>query len=122
MVCVYLADANAIERSALRLMINDLNMDVVGEASDWPTVLVQVSLSHPHMLVVDWDLLPGLPGVALEELRKLCPASMVIVLISHLDARQQAALSAGADVFISRGDAIERVVDRLQTVARRFHA
>jgi DNA-binding NarL/FixJ family response regulator len=67
--------------------------------------------------LVDWDLLPDAPTVALEELRKACPAALVIVLISHLDARHQAALSAGADAFISKGETPERVVERLRSAA-----
>ena len=69
------------------------------------------------MLLVDRDLLPQSPNAAVEELRKACPAALVIVLISHLDARQQAALSAGADAFISKGEMPERVVERLRAVA-----
>jgi hypothetical protein len=73
------------------------------------------------MLVVDWDLLPISPGAAVEGLRKLCPASIAIVLVSHLDPHQQSALSAGADVFISRGEMTERVVDRFRAIAKRFN-
>jgi DNA-binding NarL/FixJ family response regulator len=62
-------------------------------------------------------LLPSAPTAALEELRKACPAALVIILISHLDARQQAALSAGADAFISKGETPERVSERLRMVA-----
>ena len=70
------------------------------------------------MLLVDWDLLPIDLGVqALAELRVACPAALVIVLISHLDARQQAALSAGADAFISKGETPERVAERLRLAA-----
>jgi len=36
---VYLADAQTEERSALRLMLLELNLQVVGEAADWPTAL-----------------------------------------------------------------------------------
>jgi DNA-binding NarL/FixJ family response regulator len=67
---------------------------------------------------VDWDLLPIDRGVqALVELRLACTEAIVVVLISHLDARQQAALSAGADAFISKGETPERVVERLQLAA-----
>ena len=70
------------------------------------------------MLLVDWDLLPMDLGVqALAELRMACPAAIVVVLISHLDARQQAALSAGADAFISKGETPARVAERLRAVA-----
>lgn len=117
MTRVYLADAQREERSALRLLLSDLKMDVVGEAADWPTALAQAPSSRTDMMLVDWDLLPSAPRAALGDLRKACPAALVIVLISHLDARQQAALSAGADAFISKDETPERVAERLRTVA-----
>jgi DNA-binding NarL/FixJ family response regulator len=114
MTRVYLSDANHEERSALRLMLQDLKMEVIGEAADWPTTIVQAPGRRADMLLVDWDLLPRSQNAALEELRKACPAALVIVLISHLDARHQAALSAGADAFISKGETPERVAERLK--------
>ena len=117
MTRVYLADPLTDERSALRLILLDLNMEIAGEAADWPTTLAQAPISRTDILLVDWSLLPNEPGTALEELRGACPAALVIVLISHLDARQQAALSAGADAFISKGETPERVAEHLRTLA-----
>jgi len=118
MTRVYLADAQNQERFALRLLLNDLNMVVVGEASDWPTTLTKAPTSSLDMLLVDWDLLPDDLGVqSLAELRLACPNAIVVVLISHLDARHQAALSAGADAFISKGETPERVAERLRLAA-----
>jgi len=117
MTRVYLADAQPAERSALRLLLLDLNMQIVGEAADWPTTLAQAPATHPDMLLVDWNLLPNGSGVALAELRMACQAAIVVVLISHLDARQQAALSAGADAFISKGETPDRVAERLLSAA-----
>lgn len=114
---VYLADARREERSALRHLLLDLHMEVVGEAADWPTALAQAPTSRTDMLLVDWDLLPSAPTAALGELRKACPAALVIVLISHLDARHQAALSAGADAFISKSETPEGVAERLRSAA-----
>ncbi len=117
MARVYLADVRPEERSALRRLLIDLKMEVVGEAGDWSTTLAQAPDRQTEMLVVDWEILPDSPNAALEELRKACPAALVIVLISHLDARQQAALSAGADAFISKNEMPERVAERLRIVA-----
>ena len=123
MTRVYLADALTEERSALRLMLLDLNMEVVGEAADWATALAQAPLSFTDILLIDWDLLPlTSPTAALQELRKACPAALVIILISHLDARQQAALSSGADTFISKGETPERVAERLRVAAAGIRA
>lgn len=117
MTRVYVANARTEERSALRLVFLDLKMDVVGEAADWATTLVQAPANRIDMLLIDWDLLPNSPAAALDDLRRACPAALVIVLISHLDARQQAALSSGADAFISKGETPERVAENLRSVA-----
>ncbi|MBI5950421.1 MAG: response regulator [Chloroflexi bacterium] len=117
MTRVYVADAKPEERSALRLVLLDLKMEVVGEAADWFTTLAQAPTRRTDMLLVEWDLLPTSPTAALDELRKACPAALVIILISHLDARQQAALSAGADAFISKGETPDRVAERLRLAA-----
>jgi len=117
MTRVYLADAKPEERAALRLLLLDLKMEVAGEAADWFTTLVKVPISRTDILLVDWDLLPSAPSAAFDELRKACPTALVVVLISHMDARTQAAFSAGADAFISKDEAPERVAERLRAVA-----
>jgi DNA-binding NarL/FixJ family response regulator len=80
--------------------------------------LSEASGTQPDMLVVDWEMIPA--DSSIMALRATCPAAVIIVLISHLDARQQAALSAGADSFISKGEAPERVAERLRLAATRI--
>jgi DNA-binding NarL/FixJ family response regulator len=118
MTRVYVADAMLEERSALRLLLIDLDMEVVGEAADWMTALAQAPSLRMDILLVDWSMLPRtMQNTALEGLRRACPAALVIVLTSHLDARQQAAISSGADTFISKSETPERVAERLRSVA-----
>jgi DNA-binding NarL/FixJ family response regulator len=118
MTRVYLADAKPEERSALRMLLLDMKMEVAGEAEDWATTLSQAPATHLDMLLVDWNLLPINLGIeALAELRLACPTAIVVVLISHMDARQQAAISAGADAFISKSETPSRVAERLRLVA-----
>ncbi len=118
MTRVFLADAQIDERNALRLLLQDLKMEIVGEAADWPTTLTRAPATHLEMLVVDWNLLPidlGMQSLAF--LRQACPNAIVVVLISHLNSWQQAALSAGADAFISKNETPERVAERMQAAA-----
>jgi len=112
---VFLADSQSEVRSALRLLLLDMNMQVVGDAADWPTALAGAAATKPDMLVIDWELIPT--EASLLELRATCTAAVVIVLISPLDARQQAAQSAGADSFISKSEMPDRVAERLQAAA-----
>ena len=117
MIRVYLADPMLVERSALRLILLDLNMEIAGESGDWSTLLAEMPTHHTDMLIVAWELLPGVSSEALAELRRACPKALVITLISHLGARQQAALSVGADAFISKSDMPERVAELLRVAA-----
>ena len=103
--------------AALRLMLLDLSMEVVGEAPDWPSILALAPEAQPDMVLVDWELIHLKSGNTLTQLRAVCPSAVVIVLISQLDARQQAALSAGADAFISKSEMPDRVGDRLRAAA-----
>jgi PleD family two-component response regulator len=48
---VYLADSQSDERKAFRLILQDLKMQVVGEASDWPTALAKAPATRPDMLM-----------------------------------------------------------------------
>lgn len=118
MVRVYIANARAEERSALRLMVHNLHMEVVGNASDWLTTLAQAPTTNLNMLIVDWDLLPANAATSLAALRQVCSDAIVIILTSHLDARQQAAQSTGADAFISKGEIPNRLADRLRAAAK----
>lgn len=117
MTRVYIADAKNEERSALRLILLDLKMTIAGESANWASTLNEAPISRMDMMLIDWDLLPNPPTSALDTLRKACPTAIVIILISHMDARQQAALSAGADAFISKSESPERVAERLRSVA-----
>lgn len=118
MTRVFVADGNREERLAFRLLLLDLRMEVVGEAADWAVTLNNAPASGLDLLLIDWNLLPRtIPNTALDALRKVCPSAIVIVLISQLGARQQAAILSGADVFISKSESPERVSERLQSVA-----
>ena len=118
MTRVFLADAQVDERAALRLLLLDLKMEVVGESAVWGNTLTQAPGTPMDMLLVDWDLLPANLAVqSLAELRLACQNAIMVVLISPLDARQQVAISAGADAFISKGDPPGQVVERLRTAA-----
>lgn len=115
---IYLANDRLGERSALRLLLQSLNMQVVGEAADWITTLAQVPTLELDILLLDWGVLPAEPRTALRQLRAACLVTIVIVLISSLEARQQAALSIGADVFISKNEPPDQIAERLRAAVK----
>ena len=122
MVRAYIANAREEERSALRLMLLKLHMEVVGGAPDWLTTLSHAPTTNFNMLIVDWELLPENATTSLSALRRVCSDEIVIILTSQLDARQQAAESTGADAFISKGEIPNRIADRLRAAGRTLGA
>lgn len=115
---VFIANAKAEERSALRFMMSSLKLEVVGDASDWQTTLVKAPATNFNLLLVDWDLLPADPAASLSAMRRACSNAIIVVLTSYLDAHQQAARSTGADAFISKGEIPNRLADHLLAISR----
>jgi hypothetical protein len=92
MISAYIADALSEERSALRLVLMDRNIEVVGEAAGWTTASAHAPMSCTDMLLVEGIYSPTRLMQLQQKSEMFCPAALVITLISHLDARQQAAL------------------------------
>ena len=121
MVNVYIADASTEERAALRWMLKDLKMQIVGEAADWPAVLSEVPKANPDLLLIADGLVNTNSGFPLSKLRAACSPTVAIILISNLAVREQATLSTGADVFISKYDLPEDIAKQIQDAAENIH-
>jgi DNA-binding NarL/FixJ family response regulator len=116
---VYLVDSQSEERSALRLLLLDLKMEVVGEATDWATILIHAPLTCLDMLLVDWELMPKDINNAITELREVCPKVVIIALISHFTPNPLHSLPVGADAFISKDESPRRAAERLLAAAKK---
>lgn len=105
-----LADGQSKVRFALRVLLErQPGVSVVGEAATAKTLLLQVKNTCPDLLLLGWEL-PGLSATdLLSNLRAICPNLVVIALSGRPEARR-AALAAGADAFVSKGDPPERLL------------
>jgi len=101
---ILVADSRPDVRSALKLLVEqDAGMVVSSEARRGGDVLEQVKATCPDVIILDCDL-PGLQaGDLLRAVRTVCPCVWVVALCSRSEARR-AALSAGADAFVSKAD------------------
>lgn len=109
-----LADREPAVRRALRVVLSqDADLDVVAEVDSLASLQHAVETSRPGLLVVDWDLLVATAADALAALRRVCPGLSVVVLGLRPESRE-AALAAGADVFVSKVDAPDVVRRTLQ--------
>ncbi|NJP04777.1 MAG: response regulator transcription factor [Chloroflexaceae bacterium] len=101
---ILLADDEPALCSALRLLLEqEPGLTVVGEATGASSAQQQAATVHPDLMLLDWEL-PGSIGVSLlHSLRGIASEMQIIVLSSRPEARR-AALVAGADAFVSKGD------------------
>ena len=118
---VLLADDQSKVRSALRLLLDqEPELSVVGEATEADELLAQVGTACPDIVLLDWEL-PGLSRHdLLSTLRARCPHLKVIALSGRPEARQ-AALAAGADAFVSKGDPPEQLLAAVNDCCHRQH-
>ncbi len=110
---VLLADDQAKVRSALRLLLeHQPDVNVLGEAVDATGMVDWVRAASPDLVLLDWEL-PGFSPEALKILQELCPSLAVIALSGQPEARR-AALNAGADGFVSKGEPPEQLLAALE--------
>ncbi len=107
---VLLADSQPQVRFALRLLLErQLGLTVVGEATDTGDLLSQTETAHPDLVLLGWEMPDTAAGGLLPALRAIRPGLLVIALSGWPEARR-AALSAGADAFVSKSDPPERLL------------
>lgn len=116
---VLIADEQLKVRFALRLLLErEPELSVVGEAEDIEGLMTQIGACHPDMILIDWELSNKNGKNALCSIRKVYPNVAVIVLSGRPEAKK-AALSDGANAFISKGDPPEWLLTELAKFGRR---
>lgn len=107
-VRILLADDTEDIRTLLRILLEaDARFRVVAEAADGSEAVLLAAQQKPDVIVLDLAM-PVLDGLeALPEIRRVSPASAIIVL-SGFETKRMAdrALAAGADRYIEKGTAI----------------
>jgi len=121
---VLLADDQVEIRSALRLLLDQRpGLTVTGEAVDEEDLIDKARETRPDLVLLDWELpahgrFHGRCGSAIKlmsSLRAVCPGVKVIALSGRPEAQAEA-LSAGAEMFVSKGEPPERLLEALRAV------
>jgi DNA-binding NarL/FixJ family response regulator len=107
---ILLADAQPKVRFALRVLLErQPGVTITDEAADAVQLLVQAMNTCPNVVLLAWDL-PGLSELdSVSALRRVCPDVVIIALSVRSEARR-AALDAGVDAFVSKGEPPERLL------------
>lgn len=117
-VRVLVADDHPVFRSGLRTLLEDLGVEVVGEAPDGGAA-VQLALEHrPDVVLMDLQM-PGVNGLqATRRLADAAPDVRVLVLtMVEDDAMLFAALRAGAAGYLLKGAGPEEIDRAVRGVA-----
>jgi DNA-binding NarL/FixJ family response regulator len=113
---VLIADRHAATRSALRILLKEEpGLNVVGEAADGQELLAQLDATRPDIVVLDWEL-PGKPAAILVPALHITDGRPSVVILGGRPELAQAALAAGADAFVSKGDPPQRLLETIHAI------
>ncbi len=118
MPSVFIADPLLAERSALKLVVRDLNMQIAGEASDWSALLSQKDSAFLDMILLSWDILPKNYNRSIKLLRKKFPQARIVAIIDQTKKLQHFLNSTKVDSFISKEEYPLSVVEILENSLR----
>lgn len=99
---VLICDDHTLVRAGLRRLLESFDsVEVVAEASSADEAVIKARETLPDAVLLDLSM-PGRSGFdALDELRRACPATAVVIMSMHDDpVHVRAALSRGASGFV----------------------
>jgi len=121
---VVLADDHPVVRAGIRNELVASGVQVVGEAVNGEEVQQLVERLHPEVVVLDVEM-PGLNGLEVarrlraRQQAQLDPPVSILVLSAHdQEAYIFGLLDAGAAGYVLKDEALETIVQAVQTVAR----
>jgi DNA-binding NarL/FixJ family response regulator len=118
---IVIADDHDLLRMGLTIFIEyQESMVLVGEAQDGAEIVVVAAKTVPDVLLMDLNM-PLLDGVsAIRQIKQANPSIQIIVLTVESDpARIQAALDAGATLYLSKNSSTTELAEAIQAVGMR---
>lgn len=117
---IVLAEDHRIMREGLKRLIDEQpNMEVVGEADDGIDAWQKACELEPDIILMDVSM-PRMNGAdATAKIRELCPQVKVIALTAHrASAYLNQMLKAGASGYVLKHGAFDELLDAIQTVSK----
>jgi DNA-binding NarL/FixJ family response regulator len=116
LIRILLADDNPALRSALSLMLETrLIAQVIGETDNMYDLLAGVRLSHPDVVILDWELPRTSKSGWIAAMHAVYPPLKIVVTSSQPEAAREAK-AAFADAFVSKSESPEHLVRVLETL------
>lgn len=116
---VFIADDHKMVRAGLKLLIDsELDMMVVGEASDGRQAIERAPDLHPDVIVMDLSM-PNISGlVAAVTVKRMLPSVDILMLTRHDDSAYfQELLQAGISGYVLKQSESEEMLRAIRCVA-----
>lgn len=117
-ITVLIADDHEILRTGLRKVLSVArNMDIIGEAENGMQAVELAERYQPNIVLLD-IFMPKMTGTeALPHIREVSPFSFVVMFTAFEDINHvSAALSSGADGYLTKGVSPQFLIDALNNV------
>lgn len=113
---ILIAEHQAVARSALKgFLQGQPGLDVVGEAADSQEFLAGLEAACPDLVLLDWDL-PGESGANLILFPLQADCLTPIIVLGLRPESAPAAMDAGADAFVYKGDGPKELLAVIRSV------
>ena len=107
---ILVADKRSRIRFALRLLIEQATgHTIVAEVEDAESLTTKIRETLPDLVLLEWELSQEINGKVISSLKEDHP-QMKVVVLSGQPKWRKAALNAGADDFVSKGDSPDRLM------------
>jgi DNA-binding NarL/FixJ family response regulator len=116
---VFIADDHAMIRAGLkRLIENEADMEVVGEAGTGTSAIEQIVVLQPNVAVLDLSM-PEINGLeVVRRVRAVCPDMKILVLTVHEDRTySRESLESGALGYLLKRAAADELIVAIRNVA-----
>jgi response regulator NasT len=117
---VLLVDDEALIRMGMRVMLQDLGYEVVGEAADGQEAIEKVAALDPDVVIMDIKM-PGLDG--LEATRRIMaahPVPIIVLTAYHQRALVEEAARAGVLAYLMKPVRESEIAPAIEVARARF--
>lgn len=115
---VAIVDDHAIVRQGLRTLLNNMAMDVVGEASCGEDAIQLAGEYRPDVMLLDIRMKPGDGLTALPEIKAASPGTEIIILTTYANPTYLSeAIRSGACGYLLKESDPEDIIEAIQSAA-----
>jgi DNA-binding NarL/FixJ family response regulator len=115
---IYIVDDHTLVREWLaNLLRQEPDFEVCGQADSAPAALASMIAAPPDIAIIDLTLKGGSGLDLIKDLRRVCPATQIVVLSMHEEIYFiERAFRAGARGYVTKRDSTHRIVEAIRAV------